>query len=233
MMGVLGCMVGGTGPAMKLLGVAVASVVICVTTTALVAEAGGRRGHVRGHVHGSRHFDRHHHHHGHHGLRHHGHHGFRHHGHHGHHGFKHRSVLPLFVGPSVVLAAPFATPSPVYAPPVYTAPPVYAPPTYAIPGPPAMPRVVEFPTGRYELRGDGVYSPYTWVWIPNPPAAPPPPPPAEAPAPPAATDPAPRATAARTALLYRWTDEQGVTTWTDSVEKVPARYRAQAIRLAP
>jgi hypothetical protein len=94
-----------------------------------------------------------------------------------------------------------------------------------------VPRVVEFPTGRYELRGDGVYTPYTWVWIPNPPVAPPPPP---APtAPPAPSAPEPGREPARTAMLYRWTDEQGVTTWTDSIEKVPARYRAQAGRLAP
>jgi hypothetical protein len=133
----------------------------------------------------------------------------------------------------VVLATPFvASPAPVYVPPpVYLAPPVYAPPpAYAVPAP-SVPRVVEFPTGRYELRGDGVYTPYTWVWIPNPPVAPPPPP---APtAPPVPSAPEPRREPARTAMLYRWTDEQGVTTWTDSIEKVPARYRAQAGRLAP
>jgi hypothetical protein len=32
-------------------------------------------------------------------------------------------------------------------------------------------RVVHYPHGRYELRGDGVSVPYVWVWIPN--AAPP------------------------------------------------------------
>src|SRR5207237_474701 len=30
--------------------------------------------------------------------------------------------------------------------------------------------------------------------------------------------------------LYRWTDDRGVTTWTDSLEKVPARFRASAAR---
>src|SRR5262245_59025954 len=44
------------------------------------------------------------------------------------------------------------------------------------------------PRGRYELRGDGVTTPYVWAWIPNPPPPPPPaaPPPAE---PPASIDP--------------------------------------------
>ena len=140
----------------------------------------------------------------------------------------------MFVAPSVVvvspvLAAPYAVPAQVYAaPPVY-----YAPPAYAAPAPPSMPRVVEFPTGRYELRGDGVYSPYAWVWIPNPPAVPPPPPSAP-PAPPAATpEPGPRRSSSQTAALYRWTDDAGVTTWTDSLERVPARYRQHARALTP
>ena len=112
---------------------------------------------------------------------------------------------------------------------------MYAPPAYAAPAPPYMPRVVEFPTGRYELRGDGVYSPYAWVWIPNPPAVPPPPPPPSAPpSPPAAApDPGPRRASSQTAALYRWTDDGGVTTWTDSLEKVPARYREHARTLTP
>jgi hypothetical protein len=50
--------------------------------------------------------------------------------------------------------------------------------------------VVQYPTGRYELRGDGITAPYYWLWIPAPvvvaapgpvvapplPPAPPPPP---------------------------------------------------------
>jgi hypothetical protein len=205
---------------MRLLGVALV-ILTCLAGVAPPAEADGRRGHLRGDLHGSRRFDGHGHHHGHH--RHH-HHGFR--------GFRHRTVIPFFVGPSVVLASPFvATPAPVYAPPpVYVAPPVYAPPP-VYPAP-SVPRVVEFPTGRYELRGDGVYTPYTWVWIPNPPVAPPPPPEPTAPPPPRSA-PEPRREPTRTTMLYRWTDEQGVTTWTDSIEKVPARHRAQAGRLAP
>lgn len=138
----------------------------------------------------------------------------------------------MFVTPSVVTVVPdvvvpttaYVAPAPVYAPPAYM-PPAYAPaPSYA------GPRIVELPTGRYELRGDGTYTPYTWVWIPNPPPAAPepvvPPPPT---APPAAS-PEPRRTPAR---VYRWTDDNGVTTWTDAIEKIPARYRAQASQLAP
>ena len=34
---------------------------------------------------------------------------------------------------------------------------------------------VVFPEGRYVLQGDGIDVPYRWVWIPNPPTAPPPP----------------------------------------------------------
>ncbi len=91
-----------------------------------------------------------------------------------------------------------------YPPAVYAAPPVYpygAPaypysayagyPTYgtsytyaARPAPAAAsgPTVVNYPHGRYELRGDGITVPYQWVWIWNPP----PPPAAERPASPAA-----------------------------------------------
>jgi hypothetical protein len=104
---------------------------------------------------------------------------------HGHslhaHGFGHHRSFPrhfLTFG----LVAP---PAVVFSPPVLQAPPsvfIDAPPHsgpvhgQSAPAPPA-PRVVEYPTGRYELRGDGISTPYTWVWIPNPPPAPPPPPP--------------------------------------------------------
>ncbi|PYO22534.1 MAG: hypothetical protein DMD88_06550 [Candidatus Rokuibacteriota bacterium] len=86
-----------------------------------------------------------------------------------------------------------------YSRPVYVAPPVYAAPVYVerpmyyqqvyVPTPvvaqaPPYPTVVQYPHGRYELRGDGIQMPYQWVWIPNPPL--PPPPPAAAPAPPSA-----------------------------------------------
>jgi len=39
------------------------------------------------------------------------------------------------------------------------------------------PTVVEYPHGRYELRGDGVRTAYQWVWIPKPPPPPAAPPP--------------------------------------------------------
>ncbi len=169
------------------------------------AAADDRHGAVRGDFHGSRRFDR-----------------------HPRHGFGHRRALPVFLAPSVVVVPPLLAAPYAVAPPVYAAPsPVYAAP------PPSVPRVVEFSTGRYELRGDGVYSPYAWVWIPNPPAAPPPPPSAPPGPPAAAPDPAPRPAPSPAASLYRWTDERGVTTWTDSLEKVPARYREHARALTP
>jgi hypothetical protein len=154
------------------------------------------------------------------------------------HGFAHRPFFPVFVTPSTVVSTVVAPPVVYAPPPVYAAPPAYSAPfyapapAYAAPPPAApapMPRVVEHPGGRYELRGDGVTSPYVWVWIPNPPAAPPP-----APAPPLETpEPSlsPRAPAMR-ATAYRWTDDDGVTTWTDSLEKVPVRFRAQAAQSA-
>ncbi len=84
--------------------------------------------------------------------------------------------------------------APVYAAPVYVAPaypvyverPVYYSQVYVAP-PPTYPTVVQYPHGRYELRGDGMRTPYQWVWIPNPP--PPPPPPAVPPGPPSAPSP--------------------------------------------
>jgi hypothetical protein len=203
---------------MKPLGVALV-IALSLAGAPEISEADGRRG-----GHGFRNSGRHHHHH-------------RGHGHHHHRFHNHRPFFPVFVSPSVVVASPvvvapapvYAAP-PVYAPaPAYAAPPYFGPPAaYAAPPAPPVPRVVEYPGGRYELRGDGVTSPYTWVWIPDPPAAPPPPP---APAAPPAAAPEPslslRAVLPRS-TTYRWTDESGVTTWTDSLEKVPARFRAQA-----
>jgi hypothetical protein len=69
----------------------------------------------------------------------------------------HREVVvtrPAFV---------YAPPVVVYRPPVYAAPVVVAP----------QPTVVQYPTGRYELRWQGAQ--YVWVWIPSFPAVPPPP----------------------------------------------------------
>jgi len=94
----------------------------------------------------------------------------------------------------------------------------------APPSPPA-PTVVQYPTGRWELRGDGLTIPYRWVWIPNPPAAPPPPAGEPmTPAPPASSPPEPPGNT----RIYRWTDGQGVLHLTDRLETIPERYRSQA-----
>lgn len=85
--------------------------------------------------------------------------------------------------PRAVYAYPAYYPYPYYSP-AYYAPPVYAYPSQTVvvqpqPPAPAYSRVVQYPHGRYQLYGDGVQTPYQWVWIPNPPpppAAPPPPP---------------------------------------------------------
>ena len=51
----------------------------------------------------------------------------------------------------------------VYSEPV----PAASPATTVVVAPAATDRIVTYPEGRYELRGDGtVNSPYYWVWIP-------------------------------------------------------------------
>src|SRR2546427_11345683 len=131
------------------------------------------------------------------------------------------------------------------APPVYYAPPAYyydPPPTYYAPPPASSgdtststPGVINSPHGRYELHGDGVAAPYTWVWIPNPPSSPPP---ATNPAPPApAAPPEPSAFDGASATprgpFYHWTDEQGVAHWTDRFDAIPEQYRARAKQVQP
>ena len=80
---------------------------------------------------------------------------------------------PVYAYPPPVVERPVVLQQPVYAAPAYAAPP----PAYAsrtLQSPPAShPNTVQYPHGRYELRGDGVRTAYQWVWIPN---APPPPP---------------------------------------------------------
>lgn len=126
---------------------------------------------------------------------------------------------PFFVsGSSGVVVAGTTV---VYAPPVVIVAP--APVVYA---PPPTPTVIDYPTGRYELRGDGVTSPYQWVWTPKPP--PPPPPPADAPPEPAPQSRPPAREERGIGKIYRWTDEDGVTTLTDRLENVPERYRPRA-----
>jgi len=147
--------------------------------------------------------------------------------------FPQRPIAFGVTAPSVVyVLPPGSSESPVYydvpvEPSVVDDPPaLYTPPVAAAlpgaPAPPAMPNAVQYPTGRYELRGDGLTSPYTWVWIPNPPPPPPTgPPEVGALSPP---DPSP----ASHTRLYRWTDEQGILHLTDRPEAVPEPLRTQA-----
>ena len=101
-------------------------------------------------------------------------------------------ALPPYRAPAVVVAPPpayyapapaysvpppaYYAPAPAYSapPPAYSAPPAYVRQTYAAPAP-AQPRVIQYPGGRYELRGDGIATAYEWVWIPSPTNLPSPP----------------------------------------------------------
>jgi Domain of unknown function (DUF4124) len=133
---------------------------------------------------------------------------------------------PFYYGST--LGDPLLYDTSAYAPaPVYAAPPVYVPvvvpvASSALPAAPARPSMIEFPEGRYELRGDGVSAPYTWVWIPNPPAAPPAY--SSSPTAPSFGDRSP----VRRSQLYRWVDEQGVMHLTDNAETVPEQFRKEA-----
>jgi hypothetical protein len=150
-------------------------------------------------------------------------------------------TAPGFYSPLVYPSAAYSYPPALsygvdYAPPVYAASyqptPVYASGSVTVA--PASPSVIEYPHGRYELRGDGMRTPYTWVWIPNPPPAPPPaaPPPPAGPPPAVAPSPAPPASDAPRPSsrdrLYRWTDEVGVVHWTNRPDTVPAGLRTQS-----
>ena len=111
----------------------------------------------------------------------------------------------IYSPPPMMIYAPSA---PSYPPPSY-APTSYAPaPPPPPPAAPPEPRVVEFDSGRYEMRGDGIREPYVWVWVPRAPNAPP----GMPPKPPSS--------------VYRWTDERGVVTLTDDPNKVPPQFRA-------
>jgi hypothetical protein len=117
-----------------------------------------------------------------------------------------------------------ATPAVAYAPgAVYASPSlvIYSPSvsdTIApAPSSPPMPGVVEYSTGRYELRGDGVATPHVWVWIPNPPTGPP-----------VQVSDRDDHPGPRLAQLYRWIDPGGVAHWTDRLDAVPRQYRAEA-----
>lgn len=125
------------------------------------------------------------------------------------------SPPPVVYAPPVFQSVAVYNSAAVYSPASIPAPAGYGPSAYGQPLPvPSTPRIVEFPTGRYELRGDGIATPYTWVWIPNPPSAPPA----------SAATSADAAPASRT-QVYRWVDEQGVVHWTNRAETIPRRYR--------
>ena len=125
---------------------------------------------------------------------------------------------PTYPDPSSYAPPAYYAPPSYYAPPAYYDPPVsYAPPSRSTISVAPVPNVVEYPNGRYVLRGDGTTTPYTWVWIPNPPPAPP----ASSPTP---SDPPSR----RPTSLYRWIDERGDIHLTDSPDAVPKKFRGPA-----
>ena len=157
--------------------------------------------------------------------------------------FSHRAFAPGFLstafpyaplyGPSVDAAPPVVTVSPVIynATTVYVSPPAASSQPVAVSAPPpaesAWPTVIEHPTGRYELRGDGVAIP-VWVWIPYPPPVPP-----AAASSPAEEPPVGTAPLARRTATYQWTDEEGTTFVTNRLETVPRAYRSRVRGPAP
>src|SRR5499427_4159560 len=74
-----------------------------------------------------------------------------------------------------------------------------------------------YPYSRYELRG-----PSRWEWVPNNASAPS----SVAPASSRTTESSPVNLSVRG--LYHWTDENGVTHWTQGLEGVPEKYRPKA-----
>src|SRR5215469_1455480 len=86
-----------------------------------------------------------------------------------------------------------------------------------VPAPPPPPAVIPYPTGRYELRG-----PSRWEWVHNSASAPS----SVAPASSKTTESRPVNLSVRG--LYHWTDENGVTHWTQGLEGVPEKYRPKA-----
>ncbi len=104
-------------------------------------------------------------------------------------------AAPFIIVGSIVAPLVHQPPVQAYPPPVVERPVVVPGPVYGSPPPPRMSQgvalrpppasystppasystTVQYPHGRYELRGDGVYTAYQWVWTPNappPPAAP-------------------------------------------------------------
>jgi hypothetical protein len=160
-----------------------------------------------------------------------------------HHGTHHRAFTPFvgapgFIGtPSVIVTAPEVALAVEASPVVYVSPVISTPAAVAaLPAPATLPTptLVDHPDGWYQLRGDGATTPYRWVWIPKPPVAPASP--AE-PAPSAQGSDAPARPAESHARdgrgqAYHWTDDRGVTTWTNRLERVPKRFRDQAAATA-
>jgi hypothetical protein len=155
-----------------------------------------------------------------------------------HHAFPGFPATTILYAPAALYEPPVdaSPPAVSVSPVIYLSPTVYVSPSVVSPQPapaaaaPAArsPSVVEHPTGRYELRGDGVATPYTWVWIPNPPPAPPAAPPSSPDEPRAG--PAASATRSR---IYRWTDDEGTTFWTNRVESIPEPHRSRAQKPGP
>jgi hypothetical protein len=152
-------------------------------------------------------------------------------GSHGHGGPRLRTSLPTRVFPhhrsfgrAPVIGYGIAYGVPAYVP----SPPGYYPwpssPSVSD-APRPVPTVVEYPNGRYVLHGDGISAAYRWVWVPNPPSREPPAPPPP-PAAPATHEPAP--IPIPPLEYYRWTDADGVTHLTDSIDRVPEHLRAKA-----
>ena len=146
------------------------------------------------------------------------------------------AATTLFYTPAAFYEPPVDTSPPTVSvsPVIYVSPTVYVSPSVVTPQPApavsapvmARPSGVEHPTGRYELRGDGAAAPYEWVWIPNPPPAPP--------AAPAPSGDEPRTGSVPPAVrsrIYRWTDDEGTTFWTNRVESIPEPYRSGARKL--
>jgi hypothetical protein len=207
------------------------AVTLCLMLSVMLTPAAGFAGnpaHARGSVPGLRDHrgDQARTHHGHHGRF--GHHRGHHHGHfvpwYPYGAFSYSDIpysLPVSYSPPPEVSAPvvvYSSPT-VYAPVISYPPP--APVATAAPAAPPMPTVVEYSTGRYELRGDGVTASYVWVWIPNPPDAPPPQASSESPA---------RSASPRIAgPVYHWTEEDGTVVWTNRADKVPDRLRSGAV----
>jgi hypothetical protein len=139
---------------------------------------------------------------------------------------------PGFVGtPSVVVQVPVATEvvdastTIVYASPAMPA--ATAPPAVSVASALPTPTLVDLPGGWYQLRGDGVTMPYSWVWIPKPPPAPADPATSSygSDGPPRSAEPSARD---GRGSAYHWTDDRGVTTFTNRLDRIPKRFRDQA-----